>query len=129
MAKIDKFALHVFNHLANNRKISSLLAANTLLSLSKYYTHKKTIRKVNLWALQKRFSRIILSTNVDNDVVESFVPFEKLWDLLTSSLDNYQWRDPELATYSFYNYLKIITIVKDEIKLYDNISFATDHSY
>lgn len=109
-------------------RISGFFTANTLLSPLEYYTLKRTIRKVNLLALQKRFSKIILRDNIDKDIAKSFVSFRKSRDLPTSIFDNYHWRSFELPIYSFYNYLKTITIVKDKIKLCDDKSFTTDHS-
>ncbi len=129
IARIDKFALRTFKQLAYVGEISGSLATNTLFSLLEYYTPKKTIQKVNLWALQKKFSRIILGTNVDDEIAESFVPFGKSRDLPTSNFDNYQWRGPELATYFFNDYLKTITIVKDKFKLYDDIFFPADYPH
>ncbi len=86
---IDKFALRAFNRLLYDREISRPLAANILLALPKYYTPEKTIKKVNLWALRRRFSKIIFGRSTDEDVAENFVLFGKSREMPTSKFDDY----------------------------------------
>lgn len=74
-AKIDSFALLAFNCLTYDREISGSLAANTLLYWPEYFIPKKIIRKINLWALCKRFSKIIFGGSVDKNVAEDFIFF------------------------------------------------------
>lgn len=57
---IDKFALRAFNRLAYDREISGPLIANTLLDLPEFYTPHKTIRRVNLQALRRKFVKWFL---------------------------------------------------------------------
>ncbi len=95
---IDKFALRAFKQLAHDREISGPLVANKLLALPEYYTPGKTIKRVNLLALRRRFSRIIFDGSTDEDVAENFVLFGKLREMLTSKFDDYNWRGPELAS-------------------------------
>lgn len=124
---IDKFAFQAFNYLTYDREISSPLVANTLLSLSEYYSPEKAIKKVNLWALCRRFSKVIFETIDEKDVVDSFVWFDKSPDIPNSFFDNYQFRGLELEIYSFYDYQKTITLVGFIAKKDGNISFIQTH--
>ena len=126
-ARIDKFALRAFNRLAYDREISGPLAANTLLDLPEYFTPKKIIRKINLWALRKRFSRIIFGGSADKDVAEDFILFERSRQLPSSKFDDSNWRGAELAAYSFYDYLKTITVIPNKDIKSGDIFFATNH--
>ena len=125
--RIDKFALRAFNRLAYDREISGPLAANTLLDLPKYFTQKKIIRKINLWALRKRFSKIIFGGSADKDVAEDFILFGRSRQLPNSKFDDYNWRGAELAAYSFYDYLKTITVIPSKDIKSGDISFAANH--
>lgn len=44
----DKFALRVFNRLAYNQEINSLLVASYLLGLLDYYTLSNNMKSINL---------------------------------------------------------------------------------
>ena len=62
-------------------------------------------------SLANGFSRIILSSNIEKDDMEMIIPFRNSRDVPTSVLDNYNWQGPELATYSFYEYIKVSQLV------------------
>lgn len=49
--EFDKFALHAFNCLFYNYKISKLLPTNILLDFLKYHIPEKMLRKINIKAL------------------------------------------------------------------------------
>lgn len=127
IAEIDKFSLRAFNCLAYDREISGPLAANTLLDLPEYYTPKINIKRVNLWALCRRFIHIIFQTTEDEDSAENLVPFGRSRSLLSSGYDDYNYRGSELAPYSYYNYLKTITLVKYSAKEEGDILFDSGH--
>lgn len=59
IVEINKFSLQVFHWLVYNHKISSLLAANILLGLPKFYTSKKILKRVNMKAFWLYFFKII----------------------------------------------------------------------
>lgn len=59
VVKIEKFSLHTFNYPAYNCELSSLLAANTLLDLSKFHNLKKILKRVNIKTLWSYFPKII----------------------------------------------------------------------
>ena len=124
---IDKFALRALNCLAYDREISGPLVANTLLGLSEYYSPERTIKRVNLRALCRRFSKVIFEIVDEEDVAESFVRFGKSPDIPSGFFDDYQFRGPELETYSFYNYQKTITFVPFTVKINGDIFFAQTH--
>lgn len=127
-ANIDKFALRAFNCLAYNQEISGLFATNILFCLPEYYILDMSIKKVNLQALRKRFSRIIFGGSADEDVAKNFILFGMLRNLQTSKFDDYNQKGPELALYFFYDYFKTIIAVKDKGKNNGDISFAINHS-
>lgn len=126
-AKIDKFVLCTFNCFAYDWEISSPLTANTLFDLPEYFTLKKIIKKINLWALYKRFSKIIFGESVDKDVVEDFILFKRSKQLPNSKFDDYNWKSAELVAYFFYDYLKTITVIQSKDIKSGDISFAANH--
>ena len=128
MIDIDKFAFRAFNYLTYDCAISGLLIANTLLDFPKYYSSERAIKRVNLWVLCYRFSQVIFETVDKEDIVDSFVGFDKSPDIPSSIFDGYQFRGPELEIYLFYNYQRTIKlIITFTTKIDGNISFAQTH--
>lgn len=125
--EVDKFVLRTFNRFAYNREISEPLATNMFLSLPKYYTSKKSLKRVNLKNLRLYFPKIIFQDVEDKEATESFIFFDISLIMPTSIFDNYNYRGKELELYSFYNYIKAISHIKYSAKKRGDILFNRRH--
>lgn len=81
--------MRIFNCLAYHCKIRKSLVANTFLGLSVYYTSEKTLKRVNIGALESYFLKIIFQNSKDEEVAESFTSFGIWIMMLTYIFDNY----------------------------------------
>lgn len=95
-----------------------------LLDLFKYYSLQRTIKRVNLQAFCRRFSKVIFEIVNKEDVINSFVWFGKSPNIPNSFFNDYQFKGTKLETYLFYDYQKTITLIVFTTKIDGNISFA-----
>lgn len=101
------------------------MAASTLISLPEYYTPNQPLKKLSLFALRNRFPSIIFQDI--EDCTETYHRLSNLSQLPNSIFDNYKWRGFELADFSLFDYLKLITIANKSESISDNISFSPAH--
>lgn len=124
---IDKFALWAFKCLVYDCEVSKPLIANILPNFPEFYTPYKTIRKVNLQSLCCRFVEVVFEEGIKVDLAYDFICFKRSKKLPTSSIDDYHYKEPELALYFFYDYQKTITVIISPLILEKDIIFAYGH--
>lgn len=66
---------------------------------------------------------MVFEEGIEIDLADDFIYFKKSKEIPTSSFDNYHYRGPKLALYSFYDYQKIITVVISTLVLEEDIVF------
>ena len=121
----DNITFFAFNWLAYDWEISGPLAASSFLELPEYYTPQRSIRRINLYFFHQKIVLLLFLGRADTDFSDQLVPLDQSKRLPPSMFDNYQWRGPELARYSLYDYFKLVNIVSH--KTDEGILFAKDH--
>lgn len=123
VVETDKFSLRTFNQLVHNHEISDLLAANTLLGLSKFYIPEKILKKVNIKALWSNFPKIIFRETENEDDAETPILFGSSRLIPTFFFNNYYYQEKDLKYYLFYDYIKVISCMKYKTRKKGNLLF------
>lgn len=93
--EVDKFVLRALSHLAYNREINELLAANIFLGFPKFYTLEKSLKRVNLKNLWSYFPKIIFQDAKDKQAADNLISFSTSMMMATSIFDNHHYRMKE----------------------------------
>lgn len=64
-----------------------------------------------------KFTKMILDEIIKANFADNSFFFERLEEIPTNFFDNYHFRRPELALYSFYDYQKMFIIIKSNFKI------------
>jgi hypothetical protein len=68
---LDKFALRCFNSLSQDREVSGVQVASTILQLPSYYTLNYNFTRLNLWWLRRYVRSVIQPENIQNATSDS----------------------------------------------------------
>ena len=122
----DKFALRAFNCISHDCEIIGLLAASTLLKLPEYYTPKGLIvKRILTDSIRRKFPTIAFPGNSDPFQTQHCI--SRLAKKPVTLFDNYQSRGSQLKEFLLFDYVKLITVVKD--KKDTDILFSAEHPY
>ena len=131
---LNQFLLRCFNSLSQDREISGVQIASTLLQLPTHYTQNYNFVQVNLWWL-RRYVRLAieapdpLSGSFSDSIDEEQCRLQP-GDMASpvSRFDNYRWRGPYLARLTFFEYCMLVqNKVKNEA-IASDIEFEDEHS-
>lgn len=110
----DNFALRCFNALSQDREISGVQIASTLLRLPSYYTASYNFTRINLWWLRRYIQEILQSSdpnaNVTTEVIaeEPCMYHQNATTAPVSIFDNYKSCGPHLASLSIFEYCMLV---------------------
>ncbi len=122
---LDKCALKAFNWLSHNREISEPLVASYLLNLPNHYFSKAIIKTMNNILLQAKFSLILndQSFNQSDDIMH--IDSTKIRPC--SIYEHYVYRGFAFDRINIYEYLQIVSIVKQSQQQGGDYKFADCH--
>ena len=122
----DKFTLRAFNCISHGRKISGPLAASTLLKLLEYYILKGLIvKRILTDSICRKFPTIAFPGNSDTFQTQHCIG--RSVKKPVTLFDNYQSRGSQLKEFLLFDYVKLVTVVKD--KKDTDIIFSPEHPY
>ena len=109
---LDKFALQTFNKLAYKQEISRHLLVLCLFSLSDYYSHDISLRRMNLNLLRCRFVNIIFYKSNIFQLLEDDAIFMGSVQPSACIFEHYRCRGTHLFEFCLYAYFATILVVK-----------------
>ena len=129
---MDKFALRCFNSFSNDREISGVQVASTLLQLPTFYTVNDKFISIDLWWLRRYIRAAIHAQSPSNDGTslptdEEPCRYEAGEPEPVSVFDNYKWRGGPLASLSLYEYTMLVQTRHQRNARFDDVSFDASH--
>ncbi|EPS29066.1 hypothetical protein PDE_04014 [Penicillium oxalicum 114-2] len=109
---MDKFALRCFNSLSQDREISGVQVASTLLQLPSYYTLNNNFTRINLWWL-RRYE----PCNYDHGATAP-----------ANIFDNYKLRGSLLSSLCIFEYCMLVQTRRLKDATTADLPFAETHS-
>jgi hypothetical protein len=129
---MDNFALRCFNSLSQDREVSGVQVASTLLQFPSYYTLNYNFSRLNLWWL-RRYVRAIIQPghaqqpSPSNGVAEEPCSYDYSASAPASMFDNYKWRGAILTSLSIFEYCMLVRTKRLQDATTDDIPFAENH--
>ncbi|CEO59598.1 hypothetical protein PMG11_04270 [Penicillium brasilianum] len=129
---MDKFALRCFNSLSQDREISGVQVASTLLQLPSYYTLNYNFTRINLWWL-RRYVRSMVPLEHPRDslpsdtIREEPCSYDRGVAAPANIFDNYRWRGNLLSSLSIFEYCMIVRTKRLQDATTEDISFHEAH--
>jgi hypothetical protein len=129
---MDRFSLRCFNSLSNDREISGVQIASSLLQLPTYYTHNDKFVQVNLWWLRRYVRMAIESIEALSDsssvsVGEEQCAYQPEETAPVSRFDNYKWRGPVLACLNYFEYCMLVQTSSRGKSNASDVEFESKH--
>ena len=129
---MDQFALRCFNSLSNDREISGVQIASSLLRLPTYYTNNYNFVQVNLWWL-RRYVRAAIqpadstANDSSNLIGEERCTYQPGNKAAVNRFDNYRWRGPHLIHLSFFEYCMLVQTKGLRDAIAADVEFDPEH--
>lgn len=101
--------------------MSRLLAASTILVLPNIYILEKSLKRINITVLWLYFLKTIFQDMKEEGVADAFVSLNNSKMMPTSVFHDYYYWRKKLKSYSFYDYINVISCVKYNTRYKDNI--------
>ena len=127
----DQFLLRSFNSLSNDREISGVQIASSLLQLPPYYTHSDRCVEINIWWL-RRYPRLAIESvnalfdSLSESTSEEQCSFQAKDTAPVSRFDYYKWRGSSLAGLCFFEYCMLVQIeARKELRMMRNLKLNT----
>jgi hypothetical protein len=130
---MDKFALRCFNSLSQDREMSGVQVASTLLQLPSYYTLNYNFTRINLWWLRRYVRSIIPPEQSRRDVLPSDTIGEEPCNYDQGApapaniFDNYKLRDDLLSCLSIFEYCMIVRTKRRQDATTEDVPFDEEH--
>lgn len=133
---MDNFALRCFNSLSQDREVSGVQVASTLLQLPAYYTINYNFISINLWWLRQYIRTIIHPAHPDthpgtstssNFAAEEPCTYNANATTPTSIFDNYKWRGELLSSFSIFEYCMLVRTRSSRDATAQDINFSPNH--
>jgi hypothetical protein len=129
---MDNFTLCCFNSLSQDRKVSRVQVASTLLQFPSYYTLNYNFSHLNLWWLRRYICAIIQpdhaqQSSPSNAVAEEPCSYDYSASAPASIFDNYKWRGATLTSLSIFEYCMLVRTKRLQDATTDDIPFAEKH--
>ncbi|KAJ5198759.1 uncharacterized protein N7498_007876 [Penicillium cinerascens] len=130
---MDKFALRCFNSLSQDREISGVQVASTLLQLPSYYTLNYNFTRINLWWL-RRYVRSLIppgqsrrDTLPSDTIGEEPCNYEQTATAPANIFDNYKLRGSHLSSLSIFEYCMVVRTKRLQDATTEDIPFEDAH--
>jgi hypothetical protein len=129
---MDKFALRCFNSLSQDREISGVQVASTLLQLPSYYTLNYNFTRLNLWWLRRYVRSMIHPERFQNAVPSETIGeepcnFDQSTNAPANIFDNYKWRGDPLSSLCIFEYCMIVRTKRLQDATTEDIPFHETH--
>ncbi|KAJ5367173.1 hypothetical protein N7541_001114 [Penicillium brevicompactum] len=129
---MDKFALRCFNSLSQDREISGVQVASTLLQLPSYYTLNYNFTRLNLWWLRRYVRSLIHPERFQNAVPSETIGeepcnFDQSTNALANIFDNYKLRGDPLSSLCIFEYCMIVRTKRLQDATTEDIPFHETH--
>jgi hypothetical protein len=129
---MDKFALRCFNSLAQDREVSGVQVASTLLQLPSYYTLNYNFSRLNLWWLRRYFRSIIPLGQPDDagssdTLGEEQCNYDPGAAVPANIFDNYRWRGGLLSPLCIFEYCMLVRTKRLQEATTEDIPFYDTH--
>lgn len=130
---MDKFALRCFNSLSQDREVSGVQVASTLLQLPSYYTMNYNFTRVNLWWLRRYVRLHIPIPRSSQDVLPSDATAEEPCNYSqgapapTNIFDNYKLRGQMLSHLSIFEYCMLVRTKRSQDATTEDLPFDDIH--
>jgi hypothetical protein len=110
---MDKFALRCFNSLSQDREVSGVQVASTILQLPSYYTLNYNFARINLWWLRRYVRSIIhpeqLQSQTPSDSIgEEPCNYDRCTTTPANIFDNYKFRGNLLSSLCIFEYCMVV---------------------
>ena len=106
--RLQKLPLRAFNRMANDREVSGVQMACSLLQLPACYTPKTELVRINLYYLRRRLPSIFRGSYCDDGRDEEHVTLRQRGNSYVGVFDDYRYRGPVLQGLFLYEYVKVI---------------------
>lgn len=129
---MNNFALRCFNSLSQDREISGVQVASTLLQLPFYYTLNYNFTRINLWWLRQYVRAVIQPeqiqrTSSTNPIAEEPCNYDHVAAAPTSIFDNYKFRGDLLSPLSIFEYCMLVGTKRIQDSSTHDITFNDQH--
>jgi hypothetical protein len=129
---MDNFALRCFNSLSQDREISGVQVASSLLQLPSYYTLNDNFTRINLWWLRRYVRSIICPEQPPNTLPSDAIGEEPCnYDhgaaVPANIFDNYKLRGSLLSSLSIFEYCMLVRTKRLQDATTDDIPFTEAH--
>lgn len=129
---MSNFALRCFNSLSQDREISGVQVASTLLQLPFYYTLSYNFTRINLWWL-RRYVRAVIQPEQPqgpssmNPMAEEPCNYDHAAIAPRSIFDNYNFRGGLLSPLSIFEYCMLVRTKRVQDSTTHDIPFNDQH--
>ena len=129
---IDKFELRCYNSLSQDREISGVQIASSLLQLPTYYTANDNFVQINLWWLRRYVHVAMIPIESQPELSsesldEERCTFQSADTAPVSRFDNYKWRGPDLSDLTFFEYCMLVQTKRKEYATAFDAEFDHKH--
>lgn len=129
---MNNFALRCFNSLSQDREISGVQVASTLLQLPSYYTLNYNFTRINLWWLRQYVRAVIQPEQTQhpsstNAIAEEPCNYDHVAAAPTSIFDNYKFRGNLLCPLSIFEYCMLVRTKRVQDSTALDIPFNDQH--
>jgi hypothetical protein len=129
---MDNFALRCFNSLSQDREISGVQVASSLLQLPSYYTVNYNFTRINLWWLRRYVRSAIYPERPQaapsSDVIgEEPCNYDRSATAPANVFDNYKLRGSLLSALCIFEYCMLVRTKRLKDATTDDIPFTDAH--
>lgn len=128
---MDKFALRCFNSLSQDREVSRVQVASTILQLPSYYILNYNFTRLNLWWLRRYVRSIVHPEHLQNTSSDSIGEESCNYDQSTTApaniFDNYKLRGKPLSSLCIFEYCMIVRTKRLQDATTEDIPFDEPH--
>lgn len=129
---MDKFALRCFNSLSQDREVSGVQVASTILQLPSYYTLNYNFARINLWWLRRYVRSIIhpeqLQSQTPSDSIgEEPCNYDRCTTTAANIFDNYKFRGDLLSSLCIFEYCMVVRTKRRQDATAEDIPFHETH--
>lgn len=126
---MDNFALRCFNSLSQDREVSGVQVASTLLQLPSYYTLNYNFTRINLWWLRRYVRSIVPLGQSRRDTLQSDTigeepcNYDQAATAPANIFDNYRLRGNLLSSLSIFEYCMIVRTKRRQDATTEDVPF------
>lgn len=131
---MNKFALRCFNSLSQDREVSGVQVASTILQLPSYYTLNYNFTRIHIWWLRRYVQSLVRQSHhqgapiSSESIEEEPCHYDQSSNVAPSNIfDNYKLRGASLASLSIFEYGMVVHTKTLQNATTEDIPFDESH--